>query len=338
MTRPMSAPAPRPSSGVPWPHRGGLSLPSPPCSCQFPLAGVDSYRSVCFVREIYVEPWQTVSAPPGSNGFQAGALWSEGPQIAGEALRAGPERRRVLAGLREAERPRDAGNDEGSGDRHVHVASDAALRLAPVQGARHARFPSAIQLGDPLLESLVHTGHLLSEVVQRTTEWDGLALAGLPDRRDQRVEWVPGVLDRPEPVLVQQVADHLIHHGVTERLLAGEVMIEGALRHVRRVDDRLKAGRLETQAMDLAEAGLEESLPRSVGVARLHPVHTDQYEGSEAEVSTPGAGLYGSGLSPLMPPPPAPTGHRRGARTQPALEAPASSSRSSGFPTPPLTG
>src|SRR5262249_27623331 len=96
-----------------------------------PPRGVDSYRSVCLVPEIYTEPWQTVSAPPGSNGFQAGALWSEGPQIAGEAFRAGPERRRVLAGLREAERPRDAGDDEGRGDGDIHVASHAALRLTP---------------------------------------------------------------------------------------------------------------------------------------------------------------------------------------------------------------
>src|SRR5262249_8751768 len=120
----------------------------------------------------------------------------------------------------------------------------------------------------------------LSEIVNRATDVDGanFALARLPNRSDQGVEGICSALDRPEPTLVEPCLQHFVHHGVAQRLLAGEVVIQRALSHARLADDRVETGRLETPPINLMEARPQEALPRPVGVTRRLYIHTDQYE------------------------------------------------------------
>src|SRR5206468_452797 len=87
-----------------------------------------------------------------------------------------------------------------------------------------------------------------------------------PEALLERGDGIAGVGERSKPAIIQDWREQFVDDGVSERLLAVEMVKERAFRGPCFGDDLIEAGRLEAASVDLAECGDEYPLASGLGV------------------------------------------------------------------------
>src|SRR5215831_19428475 len=149
------------------------------------------------------------------------------------------------------------------------VAADGPLRLSPPQSHDNALLPAVEDPLQSLAESFVEMRHLLRQIDQGTTalyvSWPSWYR---PYNADQSIDGVLVVapLQRKYPPVTGECCDNLFDNGVSQSILALEMVVKCSFGHVGGGQDRIDAGALESRSVDLPKTRLQQAFPRALRI------------------------------------------------------------------------